>query len=516
MRPVHHRLLPLALLVSLLPACGGGGGSDEASDNPYVQRTADANNKAAICATPRRGNDPYNGNQPYPDRQGSIDDEKKWVRAFMGDIYLWYREIPSVNAAPYTAANYGSVMDALDAYFQDLKTPQTTDSGKLKDEFSFTYSTALYNAQSRAGVEIGYGMQVALLATRPPREAVIVYTDPNTPAAAQRIDRGAEILAVDGVDLVYGDSQSDVDTLNDGLFPSVQGESHQFTIRDYGSSSSRSVTLTATAADSQPVQHVQTYTIGSAKVGYLLFTQHIATAEGELISAITQLRDAGIGDLVLDLRYNGGGYLDIASELAYMIAGPTRSNGRTFEKLSFNDKNPLATQIDTVTPFHASAQGFDPSVTEGSNLPSLNLPRLYVLSGNGTCSASEAIVNGLRGIGVQVVMIGDTSCGKPYGFYPTDNCGLSYFAIEFAGVNDQGFGDYADGFTPNCYVADDFGHALGDRNEALLATALGYRSDGTCTSSSSRAMSFDEARGTREPMKLLRSPIKENRFFRRR
>lgn len=506
------------LLTSLLLACGGGGGGDSGddadSDNPYVQRTASANGKAAICAAPRRGNDPYNGNQPYPDRQGSIDDEKKWVRAFMGDIYLWYREIPSVNAAPYTASNYGSVTDALDAYLKALKTPQTNAVGTPKDQFSFTYSTALYNAQSRSGVEIGYGMQVALLATQPPREAVIVYTDPNTPAAGQHIDRGAEILAVDGVDLVNDDSQSGIDTLNAGLFPEVQGESHQFTIRDYGSSSSRSLVLTADAIDSQPVQKVQTYTIGSSKVGYLLFTQHIATAEGELISAITQLRDAGISDLVLDIRYNGGGYLDIASELAYMIAGPARTTGRTFEKLSFNDKNPLATQTDTVTPFHATAEGFDPSVTSGSSLPTLNLPRLYVLTGSGTCSASEAVINGLRGVGVEVVLIGDTSCGKPYGFFPTDNCGLTYFAIEFAGVNDQGFGDYADGFDPNCYVSDDFGHALGDRNEALLATALGYRSNSYCTTASSRAASFDEKRTSREPMKLLRSPLRENRFVR--
>lgn len=501
-------------LTGLLLGCGGGGGGDDggtapASDDPYVQRTASANGKAAICAAPRSGNDPYNGNQPYPDRQGSIDDEKKWLRAFMGDIYLWYREIPSVNAAPYTVSSYGSVPAALDAYFQQLKTPQITASGKLKDEFSFTYSTALFNAQSRSGIEVGYGMQVALLATTPPREALIAYTDPNTPAASQHIDRGAEILAIDGVDLVNDNSRSGVDTLNAGLSPDVQGESHQFTIRDYGSGASRTVTLTAVAAESMPVQHVQTHKVGDAQVGYLLFTQHFATAEGELINAIAQLRDAGISDLVLDMRYNGGGYLDIASELGYMIAGTSRTAGRTFERLSFNDKNPLATQTDTVTPFHATAQGFDPSVISGSSLPTLNLPRLFVLTGAGTCSASEAVINGLRGVGVDVVLVGDTTCGKPYGFYPTDNCGLSYFAIEFAGVNALGFGDYADGFAPTCAVDDDFGHALGDPGEALLSTALSYVGSGSCATSAKAA----SIGATRQAMQLIRSPIRENRII---
>ncbi len=94
---------------------------------------------------------------------------------------------------------------------------------------------------------------------------------------------------------------------------------------------------------------------------------------------------------------------------------------------------------------------------------------MFVLTGNGTCSASEAIINGLRGVDVQVIQIGATTCGKPYGFYPQDNCGTTYFSIEFKGVNAKGFGDCADGFSPatparlpaqlpGCSVADDFTH----------------------------------------------------------
>jgi hypothetical protein len=116
---------------------------------------------------------------------------------------------------------------------------------------------------------------------------------------------------------------------------------------------------------------------------------------------------------------------------------------------------------------------------------------VYVLTGSGTCSASEAIINGLRGVEVDVFQIGATTCGKPYGFYPQDNCGTTYFSIEFKGVNANGFGDYADGFKPmnpqadpaqlpGCSVADDFTHELGDIAENRLESALTYRDLGTC------------------------------------
>jgi hypothetical protein len=125
------------------------------------------------------------------------------------------------------------------------------------------------------------------------------------------------------------------------------------------------------------------------------------------------------------------------------------------------------------------------------NLPYLALPRVFVLTGPGTCSASETIINGLNGVNVQVIQIGQTTCGKPYGFYPADNCGTTYFSIEFSGDNAQGFGDYADGFSaqnsatptnavlPGCSTADDFTHALGDPAEGRLAAALGYRDGGS-------------------------------------
>jgi hypothetical protein len=137
----------------------------------------------------------------------------------------------------------------------------------------------------------------------------------------------------------------------------------------------------------------------------------------------------------------------------------------------------------------------------------LDLPRVFIISGPGTCSASESIMNGLRGVDVEVIQIGSTTCGKPYGFYPTDNCGTTYFTIQLRGVNDKGFGDYGDGFSPEntqgtlgtvvpgCSVADDFTAELGDPGEARLAAALGYRDSQTCPEPSGLASGLSTKSG---------------------
>jgi hypothetical protein len=281
---------------------------------------------------------------------------------------------------------------------------------------------------------------------------------------------------------------------------------------------------------SSPVQNVGTIGTAAGNVAYMLFNDHLATSEQALVNAFRQLAAANVSDLVLDIRYNGGGYLDIASEVAYMVAGAGPTAGRTFEKTVFNDKyptrDPVTGQTIVPIPFYATAQGF--SVPSGQALPTLNLPRVVVLTGANTCSASESIINGLAGVGVRVVQIGATTCGKPYGYYPQDNCGTTYFSIQLKGVNDQGFGDYADGFSPanatgpagvqlpGCAVADDLEHALGDPKEGRLAAALGYLANGTCPAPSAVPSVAGEAQApVAGEGSLYRSPWRENRILRR-
>jgi len=422
------------------------------------------------------------------DIQGTSLDENNFLRSYSNNTYLWYDEIVDRDPSLYSTA----------AYFELLKTNERTPSGNLKDKFHFSIPTEVWLALSQSGTSAGYGAQFIQLQTAQPRLILVAYTEPGTPATASAagLVRGTQILEVDGINVA---NSSNVDALNAGLFPATVGESHTFTVRD-PNGTIRTFTMQSAVITSTPVQNVSIITTLVGKVGYMLFNAHIATAEGSLYNAVTQLAAAGINNLVVDIRYNGGGFLDIASELAYMIAGPVPTAGRPFEEIRFNDKHPLINPVtgQTLSPllFHNRSLGFDPALPAGTLLPSLGLPRVYILTGSNTCSASESIINSLRGVDVEVIQIGTTTCGKPYGFYPTNNCGTTYFTTQFQGVNAKGFGDYSDGFSPantvgnvgtvvpGCAVADDFSAALGDPVEARLSAALTYIETGACPDSS--------------------------------
>ena len=462
----------------------GGGTTGGTTGTPYVMGQYLASTQfAAKCASPRSGTDPVT-HVTYPDVQGTSTDENNYLRSWTHELYLWFDQVPDLNPALYTTANY----------FPLLMTSATTASGAPVDKFHFTIPTATWESQSINGVEAGYGVTFNLSSPTPPRILTVTYVDPNATGGAATLARGVEVLSIDGVSLNAGD-EAGVAVLNAGLQPATLGENHVFTVQDLGVPMPRTVTLTAANVTETPVPVATTLNSNGAKVGYILFNDHIATSESALISAFTTLQQQSVTDLVLDIRYNGGGFLDIASEVAFMIAGSTRTTGHTFYLQQFNSQHPTTNPVtgSAITPtlFHNTSQGF--SGPAGQTLPALNLGRVFVLTGAQTCSASEAIMNGLRGVNVQVIQIGSTTCGKPYGFYPPDNCGTTYFSIQFRGVNDQNFGDYTDGFSPantviaagypipGCSVADDFNHALGDPNEGQLSAALAYRTGGMCT-----------------------------------
>jgi carboxyl-terminal processing protease len=476
-------LLPV---LGALSACsgggGGGGGSSSSGGNAWTPGVfMPSSTYDARCAIPRPGTS---------DRQGSAADENRWLRSWTNELYLWYGEVTDRDPAGYTTPQY----------FDLMKTTATTASGQSKDKFHFTYDTDLWLQLSQGGIEAGYGAEFAILAGQPPRRIVVAFTEAGSPAATQ-LARGDEILFVDGADAINGGTQAIVDILNAGLFPDSTGESHTFIVRNTANVQ-RTVTLTSANITHVPVPVVTTFASASGPVGYIQFNDHIATAEQPLINAVNTLEAQNVTDLILDLRYNGGGYLDLASELAYMIGNTSLTSGRTFERIVFNNKhtsrNPVTNETLTPTPFHSTTQGFTGSVPAGQALPTLNLDRVYIITGRGTCSASESIINSLRGVGIDVYVIGSTTCGKPYGFYPTDNCGTTYFSIQFRGENAANFGDYTDGFSPantasgagttvpGCSVADDFTRAMGDATESRIAAALNLRASNnqTCPAAS--------------------------------
>lgn len=501
-----RRVMTLAALATLAACGGGGGGGGGGIALPLAVPAATtpdpivaSSTVAGQCAAPRNGIDPDTG-AAFPDRQGSFETEKAWIRGWIDETYLWFDEVPT----NLVAANYATPID----YFNALKTPALTASGRPKDRFHFTQDTASYLALSQSGIDVGYGFELAFLSPAPPRDVRVAYLEPGSPAERQGIVRGTKLLTIDGIDVAAG---ANVAGLNAALNPANVGESHSFGLRA-PDGNERTVNLVASSITRTPVQNVKTISTANGPVGYMLFNDHLATAEAGLIGAINQLKGAGISDLVIDMRYNGGGYLDVASELAYMVAPAAATSGTVFERMQFNRKNPFhVTPAQATVPFHSTSRGF--SIPTGQPLPQLGLSRVTVLTGPDTCSASESVVNSLRGVGVTVNLVGGATCGKPYGFFPQDNCGTTYFAIQFQGVNQQGFGDYGDGFVPTCAVADDFDHALGDPAEGRLAAALMLQSSGSCptasTSKADTARSKVEAGGT--PY-LVRPPVREIRL----
>ena len=509
------------LSILLLSACGGGGGSSSPkptganqttdtgttqtpnTDTTQTQNPGSANFVAGIfqpssvfkdsCGTPRTSTT----SETFPDMQGSFEDEGYWLRSWSNDTYLWYDEIQDRDPGLYASSAAG-----VTEYFDLLKTEATTPSGNPKDRFHFTSDTAEYVTRMQQGITFGYGAAYKLISSSAPRELVIVLVNKNSPAADAGLQRGARIVTVDGVDLING---SDTDTLNAGLWPNQINEDHNFEVLDPGATERRKIAMTSAQIDSDAVPETRIIDTDSGKVGYLLFTDHILTAEQKLVDAVTQMRNANVTDLVLDLRYNQGGFLYLANQMSYMIAGSGVS-GQTFSSLQFNQKNP---GVNPVTGGAVSADAFLTTTTEnatpaGAALPTLELPqpRVFVLTTSSTCSASEAIINGLRGVDVEVIQFGSTTCGKPYGFYPQDNCGTTYFTTQFRSINADGFGDYPDGFSPanstestvgetlpGCQTVDDY-TPLGEPTEPMLAAALAYRENGgVCSEASSQSSS---------------------------
>ena len=424
--------LAIGGLTALLVSCGGSG--DSGSSTPAAATAPTVASLANIC---------------------TVAGQKTYIAAYLNDAYLFYRDIVAVDPNAYATP---------EDYFNALIV-------KSEDRFSFVEPQSVADAFFSQGQDIGFGAVFKLDTNNVLR---IGYVNVGGPLATQNVARGAQITTLNGA-AVASLTTTQLDAL---LFPTTVGVSVTMGVIDAGQTGARTVTVASTAIIEDPVPLAKVIPANSAdpaspKIGYLLFNDQIATSESELVNAIASFRAAAVSDVVIDLRYNGGGYLYIASELAYMLGGTRITAGAAFEKLLYNDKHPEKN----------STQGFQNTSTTGQALPTLSLPRVFVITAPGTCSASESIINGLTPF-ISVIRIGGTTCGKPYGFVQANNCGDAFFAIQFKGVNNVDFGDYTNGFAPTCTVADDFTHQLGDPLEGRFAATLSYQQTGSCPASS--------------------------------
>ena len=224
----------------------------------------------------------------------------------------------------------------------------------------------------------------------------------------------------------------------------------------------------------------RTFASGGRVVGYFNLANFVTPATAALNQAFTELEAAGANELVLDLRYNGGGLVSVANQLAGLIGG-TRTQGKLFVQFVHNDKNTSTNSVvNLTTPAHA-----------------LNLERLVVITTRASASASELMINGLRPF-IPVTVVGERTYGKPVGQYGYNFCDKVLYPVAFSTQNARGEGDYYNGIAADCGAADDLDHQLGDSAEASLSEALRYLRTGSCNPAAS-AMARAQA-SLRPPM----------------
>lgn len=375
--------------------------------------------------------------------------QKQFIRSHLDEVYLWPDLVQRRNAFAY---------DTPADYFTAILAPPPIDR--------FSFSSPSNDADAREDAQaFDVGIYWVNAGTTEQPLWRIARVEPNSPAAMAGLRRG---------DTLYGRIRTNLYTNTDqALYYDFSFLRNGFFLR---------ASLRPEAIYEDPVGPIVQIRQTSRNIAHIAFESHYGNAQDQLIEAFYQMAQNGVTDLVLDLRYNSGGYLYIASTLASMLTPlPTLAKRPVFVRLQPNAKladsyQDAVLRMSPVVQYAADNARFRP----GTVLPQLQLQNVYVLTTAATCSASESVINGLRGVGVTVHTIGNTTCGKPYGMSRQDNCGRAYYPIEFKGVNALGQSDFANGFAPTCTVADDLDHPRGDPQEAQFSAALTHLQTGFC------------------------------------
>jgi carboxyl-terminal processing protease len=295
------------------------------------------------------------------------------------------------------------------------------------------------------------------------------YVLPNSDAAQQEVVRGMIFSSVDGVQL---SDTNYTDLLDTDSYTLSWATYDGITVSPTGATTS----LVKTQQTQNPIQLRQVLEINGQKIGYLMYNAFTNEFDQALNNVFADFAAQGISDLVLDLRYNGGGSVKTATYLSGMITG--QFNGQIFYNEQWNSDRQQV---------YASPGLFVNQMDNGTALNTLGLNRVYVLTSPSTASASELVINGLTPY-IEVVQIGTATRGKfqasfllydapaPSFTRSLANTGHRYamLPLVFKTLNAAGVTDYADGLVPDIELSESFDNLgmLGTLSEPLLAQAI--------------------------------------------
>lgn len=423
-------LIPSLIAVLALTACGGGGDSGPSD-----------------C---------------------SIVGQSSYVYDELRDSYLW-AEFVADGADPSAYASPSALL-------QDLK--HTLDETRFGGSYSYVADQQEFNSLLNEGEFTGLGVRLGFT-DADELTALLVFS--GSPAADAGLTRGTRILRINGEVPTSDPGQPNYfDTL---LGADEVGVTVELEIQGPDDSSSTTVSVSKAVVTIDSVQTAQVFeTTGGTTVGYLLFTNFFTDISRDALrQAFGTFRNAGVDELILDLRYNGGGSVRTSTVLGSLIAGDSVVNSgdnEIFVDATANDDHP---DLGFVERFFNETEALD-------------LDRVVIIGTESTASASELVINGLEPFLSDVVLVGSTTFGKPVGQHPMNFCDKTLVAVTFQTLNADGQGDYFDGITPDCPAEDDWSRPLTLEsnlgNEASIQTALDVITTGTCPAVGKRAATF--------------------------
>jgi len=399
----------------------------------------------------------------------------------LNEVYLWQADVP--NLADDRFANTDALNSFLAGYskpedlFEDLlNKPVSKYPINAIDRFSWIVDDYTVLEQELNGISKNNGVDFRLTRVSEGSNDLVGYVRyiiANSDASTKAIKRGDFFTHVNGTKLTVSNYEALL----------LDSESYTLNLADYNQSAfvlnGKSVNLTKTTLEENPILINKVINTNGRKIGYLMYNGFYADYDARLNQAFGELKTQGVTDLVLDLRYNGGGSVRTATRLASLITG--QFEGKVFSKRQYNLKQMAGMTSEELETLN---DRFVKDI-DGAALNSLNLSKVYILTTDNTASASELVINGLKPY-ITVVQIGETTIGKNVGSFtvydsptftktkvnPNHKYAMQPLVLKIS--NSDGFGDYTSGLTPT-YLEPEYVTSygvLGEVNEPLLAAAI--------------------------------------------